>query len=330
MKRTEKGLVLGVDAGNYNTSSANVVFTSGYSKAGKESKNDDILQWKNEYYTLSPFRLPIRADKTQNEDFLILSLFAIGKELLYNKVPSGIYDVVLSVGLPPGDMSVGNLKEHLSPYYLGVHDFKINGTTYRINVQRVLVCTQGYAALHARVQTEEMKKYASTNSDHQFKTPFELLKKEPSSVLLDFGGGTTNAFELAYGKLVADISLDKGVVHLYNEINAAIKLSTGNELREYLIHAVLNDEKHRVSSESVAIIKELTSEYGKTVVYRFEEKGLRLHSSYVIGSGGGVSTVYNYFTNQVKVGKIDFIADISANAKGYEELAGMMLQTESR
>ena len=111
MKRLQNKLIIGVDAGNYNTKTQTACFTSGFSElAGKGLKFEDMLEFEGGHFALSGSRKPVREDKTVNNDFFLLTLFAIGKELAGHKVPPGSYNIVLATGLPPGHLDAGVLQ----------------------------------------------------------------------------------------------------------------------------------------------------------------------------------------------------------------------------
>lgn len=77
-------VVLGIDQGNGNMKTASCVFPYGFKK--QETKpselfSKDILEYKGMYYSLTPNRFSYEIDKTQNENCLILTFFAIAKEI---------------------------------------------------------------------------------------------------------------------------------------------------------------------------------------------------------------------------------------------------------
>lgn len=75
-------LILGVDMGNYNMKTAHVCFPSAYRKlAGDGNNYRYTLRCEGKVYALGGKRVAQRDDKaSMNEDFLILTQFAIAKE----------------------------------------------------------------------------------------------------------------------------------------------------------------------------------------------------------------------------------------------------------
>ncbi|MBO5189935.1 MAG: hypothetical protein J6C22_02775 [Bacteroides sp.] len=77
---TYQKLVIPVDHGNQNIKGENVVFTSGLVESDCKPMLGDYLYYKNRYYSLTDQRIPYMRDKTKDERFFILTLFAIAME----------------------------------------------------------------------------------------------------------------------------------------------------------------------------------------------------------------------------------------------------------
>ena len=75
-------MIIAVDHGNRQIKSPNTMFVSGY--AWSESQpppGSDALKYNGRYYTLSEQRFPFQRDKTTDEWFFVLTLFAIAQEI---------------------------------------------------------------------------------------------------------------------------------------------------------------------------------------------------------------------------------------------------------
>lgn len=325
MKRFENIFIVGVDGGNYNTKTQTACFTSGYTElAGKELRFEDMLEYKGRHFALSGSRIPVRDDKTTNEDFFLLTLFAIGKELTQHKVPSGNYNIVLATGLPPGHLSIQNLKQKTQDYFKKKADFTYNGNRYHIDISRVIVCPQGYAALLAPVMTDEMERLAQENDLNGETRPIDILSKEPSAILLDIGGGTVEPVVLAYGVPQPDFhfSLSEGIIKAYNEISVEIKAKSGRDVSEAVIRLVLDDKPARLCEADICFIHERINRYADNLLMKLTEQKLPFGSSYVPLMGGGSKIIRACWEKSRHLfGKLDFIGDIRANAAGYEEMA---------
>lgn len=325
MKRFQHRLIVGVDAGNYNTKTQTVCFTSGFSElAGKELRFEDMLEYKGRHFALSGNRKPVRDDKTRSEDFFLLTLFAIGKELVRHNVPPGSHNIVLATGLPPGHLSVKDLKRQTQEYYKKQADFIYNDNRYQIDISRVIVCPQGYAALLAPALTGEMELLADSNTRNGESRPIDILTKEPLAILLDIGGGTVDPIVLVEGIPQPDIhiSLSEGIITAYNEISAEIKARSGRDVPEHVINLVLYDKPVRVDESDARFIRERIQRYADSLLLKLSEQKLPFSNSYVLLMGGGSKVIRAYWSNSRHMfGKLDHIADIRANAAGYEEMA---------
>jgi len=256
--------------------------------------------------------------------FFLLTLFAIGKELAQHKVPPGSYNIVLATGLPPGHLSVKNLKQQTQDYYRKQADFTYNDRRYQIDVSRVIVCPQGYAALLAPTPTDEMETLALENRLNGESRPIDILAKEPLAILLDVGGGTVDPVVLKDGVPQPDIhiSLSEGIITAYNEISAEIKAKSGRDVSESVISLVLDGKTARMDEADACFIRERIQRYADNLLMKLTEQKLPFGSSYVLLMGGGSRIIRACWENSRHLfGKLDFIGDIRANAAGYEEMA---------
>lgn len=99
-------IIFGIDHGNGNMKGENVCFPCGLVRYVSEPgrfMNEDILEYQGTYYTLSDTRMPFKADKTVDDDYFILTLYALAMEARNKGITLTGKDVVLGVGLPPAD-----------------------------------------------------------------------------------------------------------------------------------------------------------------------------------------------------------------------------------
>ena len=95
---------IAVDHGNKNMKTCNQVFTTALiTQDKKPARGEEYIFYDGKYYLLSNRRIPYQRDKTEDERFFILTLFAIARELdkrgTYS--PNVVLPVQLAVGLPP-------------------------------------------------------------------------------------------------------------------------------------------------------------------------------------------------------------------------------------
>ncbi len=232
-------LVLGVDMGNYNMKTAHNCFPSAYMElAGDGNNYRHTLRCGGKVYALGGKRVAQRDDKaSMNDDFLILTQFAIAMELEACRLGAGTYDISLATALPPAYLTSREMRSNLKQFFRRQMDFRYNGRRYRVNISKVYVCPQGIAAAYAGVRTEEMERRNTA-----FASPMELLSKEAISVLVDIGGGTVDPVVLKYGlpQPMEDENPAKGIIWTYSNIRRDIKAKTGQDISEEAVNMVLN------------------------------------------------------------------------------------------
>ena len=109
-------MLIAIDHGNYAVKTPSFSFVSGLSEhTVKPPLTDEIIEYAGRYWTLSGKRLNYMRDKTRDERYFILSLFAIAKELEAHGSGTGIQKIDLSIGLPPEHY--GALKEKFADYF---------------------------------------------------------------------------------------------------------------------------------------------------------------------------------------------------------------------
>ena len=176
--------IISVDTGNKNIKTPNTQpFNSGLICHGTSAPplSVETLRYDGKYYSLTEKRIPTMFDKTETEDFYILTLFAAAKEIAAQDGPKPAYrkDICLALGLPPTHL------QELKPKYLkyfgrgGQHvEFTYNGTHYNLRVARVEVFPQGYAAV----------------------VPYlGKIRDKTRSYIIDIGGYTTDVVMLKKG-----------------------------------------------------------------------------------------------------------------------------------
>ena len=71
-------MLIAIDHGNKLIKTVNCPpFTSGLVESDVKPFGKDVLRYRGKYYRLSEQRIPYRRDKTDDERFFILTLFAI-------------------------------------------------------------------------------------------------------------------------------------------------------------------------------------------------------------------------------------------------------------
>ena len=95
-----EGYVIGVDHGYAAMKTVHGSFPSGlvaYEHEPYTQKN--VLEYGGKYYVVGSGRQPLQKDKTQTEDYYLLTLAAVAKELAYRNAGTAA-DIHLAAGLP--------------------------------------------------------------------------------------------------------------------------------------------------------------------------------------------------------------------------------------
>ena len=75
-------MLIGVDHGNKQIKTVHCnPFVSGLKQSVTRPFGQNVLRYQNTYYTLSTERIPYRKDKTEDDRFFILTLFALAGEI---------------------------------------------------------------------------------------------------------------------------------------------------------------------------------------------------------------------------------------------------------
>lgn len=147
-------------------------------------EGEEAVNYQGRYYRLSSERNVYLPDKSVDERYYILTLFAVAKELRELKpprlfLPGEILEIDLVVGLPPLYYR-GQYKKFREYFYRGgeVVEFEYMGMTYRISFSQVYVHMQTYAAyLYVARELNLFKKKVLLLDIGGFTLDYMLLEK---------------------------------------------------------------------------------------------------------------------------------------------------------
>ena len=109
-------MLIAIDHGNYDIKTPHHSFMAGLAEHSvRPPMADEVLEYGGSYWTLSGKRLSYRRDKTRDESYFILSLFAIAREMVLAAKTGAVERVHLAVGLPPEHYSI--LKDKFTQYF---------------------------------------------------------------------------------------------------------------------------------------------------------------------------------------------------------------------
>ena len=109
-------IIIGVDHGYAAMKTAHISFSTGLVEYEHEPYTQkDVLEYGGKYYVVGSARQPLQRDKTRTEDYYLLTLAAIAKELDYRGMERTA-EVLLAAGLPL--TSFGRDKKKFRDYLL--------------------------------------------------------------------------------------------------------------------------------------------------------------------------------------------------------------------
>lgn len=295
-------MLISIDHGNYAIKTVNHTFVSGLVEhTVKPPMTEDIMEYKGSYWTLSGKRLNYMKDKTQDERFFILSLFAIAKELESSGLYSPIENIDLAVGLPPEHYGV--LKEKFADYFRRTETIKFTykDKPYNVIINNVMVFPQAYAAVvpHSSLVMNELRVF-----------------------IVDIGGYTTDVLLLRNGKpdLQFCRSFETGIITMNSEIVRKVGTLYDMRIEDEHISAVLGGKETILPSEVKETITKATGLHAKDILDNLREHQVDLRSNPVIFIGGGSQLLRSFLENSPMVAKAHFIDSPNANAIGYKLL----------
>ena len=296
-------MLIAIDHGNKQIKTTHKTFSSGLCESDTRPPfGENVLCYNGKYYTLSDQRIPYMRDKTKDERFFVLTLFAIAFELReHGYTADEIADIQLSVGLPLAHY--GTQYERFEKYFLGrdIIDFQMDGKPYSIFISKAVCFPQAYAAAIP---------------------VFQKLRQYPKATIIDIGGFTADYLIMKNGEpdLAACDSLENGVITLYNRIKAKINADLDMLLDESDIDAVLKEQQTEYDDTVIRIISEQAQAFIDDLFGKLRERMIDLRSGKTVFVGGGSILLKKQIENSEKVGSAIFVESISANSRGYELL----------
>ena len=298
-------MMISVDHGNKSIKTPHAIFTSGLVMSdGLQGFKTDYIGWNGKYYSLTERRISYLRDKTEDDRFFILTLFAIAKELEYRDVSETLdpIEITLLVGLPPAHYE--QLHSRFEQYFLRRReaiDFEYNGKYYSVRINKVLSYPQAFAAAV---------------------TQYSTLKAHSVAYIIDIGGFTIDVLKLRFGRPDLEVveSFEKGVITLYNSIASKCNSQYARILEECEIDEVIRNQPTVLPGEVQQLIRIMTSDFLAEFYNFLRERGIDVSTSKCVFAGGGSLLLRGMIERGNKVAFPIFIEDIHANAIGYEVL----------
>ena len=298
-------LCIGVDHGYAAIKTVHLAFPAGLAAYEHEPyTRRDVLEYGGKFYVVGSGRQPLQKDKTRTEDYYLLTLAAIAKELEYRHAERTC-SVILAAGLPL--TSFGRNKKKFRKYLLRDSQtaaFRYEGRDYAVAIRDVELFPQGYSAI-------------LTQSG---------LLDEPSVILADIGGWTVDLMRLD-GRIPSAAtcrSLELGMIRCLDEIAEQVRRALGITLTTAQIESVLRGDASRIGDQAKAIIHAQAEQYVRDLLAAILESGLDVGAMPTVFLGGGAALLKRYVPPAGALFQPVILDDICLNAKGYERLAAQM------
>lgn len=297
-------MIISVDHGNKQIKTIHRTFTSGLMSSDIPFPlASDSMFWNGKYYALTDERIPYMRDKTVNDNFFVLTLFAIAYELIETEsyIPGITVEIELAIGLPPGHF--GRQYKEFEKYFARnqVVEFDFNSKRFRIMIKSASAYPQGYAAIMPM---------------------FPKIREYPKALIIDIGGYSLDYLQLKNGKTdmaVCD-SLDMGIITLYNDIKSKINSSEDMLVAESDIDAVLQNKPTVFEERIKKMIEQKSKDFTEKIINSLRERYIDLKTTHAIFVGGGSLLLSKYICNSDRIAEPDIIKNINANAVGYDFL----------
>lgn len=328
-------ITIGVDVGNFNTKSKHTDTVSGYTKYDTEMLlADKMLSFDGKYYVESQDkRFPFVEDKTENDQCLILTLFAMAKEILWRlkeeqhlkTITSSDtlkYDKVnLAIGLPPGHFN--KLARKTLEYYKE----KLSGTVtffysgFRFSFKLVTI------EIYAQDLTAVIMNNSLTINNPDSGSPIYYIA--------GIGGYTVDIIPISNGSPEVNNcrSLPLGTRPMFETIIMRIQSSYGLTLSESVVENILRGKNTFIKANiKDAVIKEvnnIAAQHASEIIDRMIQSGCAVDIYPVVYYGGGCLLLEKYLEDNNKVCFCEFIKDTHANAANYEEFLKLKYHLDS-
>lgn len=289
--------IIAIDHGWSHIKTRSTVFVSGVEENVSPTFFDNVLEYNGRFYNIGGKRIEVKNTKVDNNDFYLLTLAAIAKELKNRNLTDA--NVYLAVGLPL--TRFGEEKQAFIDYLKKDKEvtFKYAEKEYHITIEKVSVFPQCYAAVADMIPTFARK-----------------------AVVIDIGSWTVDIMPVV-NKQPDDqrcSSLPKGIITCMREMNRACVRRFNYELDESDIeHYIRYHQIDGIPKDVVALMDNFLSKYAEMIVRSLKEMEINIQTTPIYFVGGGAVVMKNY--GGLNMQNVYYKQDVKSNAKGFEILA---------
>ena len=289
--------IIAIDHGWSHIKTRSTVFVSGVEENVSPTFFDNVLEYNGKFYNIGGNRIEVKNTKVDNNDFYLLTLAAIAKELKNRNLTDA--NVYLAVGLPL--TRFGEEKQAFIDYLKKDKEvtFKYAEKEYHITIEKVSVFPQCYAAVADMIPTFARK-----------------------AVVIDIGSWTVDIMPVV-NKQPDDqrcSSLPKGIITCMREMNRACVRRFNYELDESDIeHYIRYHQIDGIPKDVVALMDNFLAKYAEMIIRSLKEMEINIQTTPIYFVGGGAVVMKNY--GGLNLQNVYYKQDVKSNAKGFEILA---------
>lgn len=296
-------VVIAVDHGNRQIKTTHCTFTSGLEESfSPPSLGGKAIKYGGKFYSLSEGRIPYMRDKTTDERFFVLTLFALFQEIekTRGQLEDQEIEVTLLTGLPPAHY--GAQRKSFTKYFTdkGAVRCVYNRRPYSVRIAEARCYPQGYAAAMVH---------------------FDQLLTCPRCRVIDIGGITVDYLQILKGNPDVSVcgSLELGVILFYNRVRAEISSSFDLLVEENDIDTMLEGKGH-FPQKVVNYVLQAAKQHVDDIFHQFRERGIDFRAGATIFVGGGASLFREHIKRIGGAADIQVVENINANVLGYNLL----------
>lgn len=256
--------------------------------------NNGLLEYRGRKYIIGQGRLGKQATKTENDNYFLLTLAGIAKELNYHKREKTTH-VELYAGVP---LTMFGAERKAFREYLWHKEqlsFNFEGVHYCFYLDKVKIYAQCYAAIANRIG--DMNRLRCVDLGSWTMDVLSVKDKVPID---------KDAYTYEVGLITAFERIKKdGLPKVHCEIPE-------EDITDYIKGISVNDE-------FIPIIEKGLQEYAYNVEAKLREIKVDLKHENIIYVGGGASVMKKF--GRTKGRNIQYVTDVKANAIGYRYLA---------
>lgn len=322
--------IFGTDVGNYGTKSYDTNIISGFKVSDKPpfTGEHDCLIMDGKYYYITSESFNYDEDKTKDNRCVILTLFSIAEQILFDikkkninyddliqKEIDKVHDVVIAVGLPPL-LKATHEKETIECYEKffanGDVSFVYKGYKFCLNMERIFVFPQGAPLVFLKYEDDIMN------------------KKYGNYVIVDIGGVTMDIISFAEDGMTPSpercSTTKSGSLMMYNDIKRRILSDYSITLTNDKIEAVLGDKPNMIKTEVKEAIKNCCREWVRDkIINACVQNGIDFETSPIVFIGGTSILLRPYIEEMGLSEYHTYIDDVHVNAKGYRIYAKALM-----